>query len=78
MEAIRGSIARFKSNPTPYVQRAKAGAKVIVTKHGRDDFSIQPLGSRPCPLPLGCPEEDATDVDAPAFPSLETGEVDPA
>jgi prevent-host-death family protein len=78
MNAVRVSIAEFKSNPTPYVRRAKSGIKVIVTKHGRDDFSIQPLLTRPSPLPIGCSEEDAVDVDEPAFPSMETGEAEPS
>ena len=39
---VRVPTARFKYNMAPFVEQAKAGAKVIVTNNGTDEFEVVP------------------------------------
>jgi hypothetical protein len=73
MSAVRVPIAKFKENPRPFVELAKAGETVIVTAHGQDDFQVVPSvpgGAPPVSEePLNPDLYRGIDVDEPAFES---------
>jgi len=82
MQAVlRVPTARFKYNMRPLVDQAKAGAVVIVTKAGEDDFQIvpcRPSGPPPVsPTPIDPALYVGIDMNEPAFTSWEDDETAP-
>jgi antitoxin (DNA-binding transcriptional repressor) of toxin-antitoxin stability system len=75
---LRVPTARFKYNMRPLVDQARAGAVVIVTKDGKDDFQVlpcQPSGPPPVSdTPLDPAAYRGVDVDVPGFQSWEDDE----
>lgn len=75
IETLRVKTATFKENPRPYVQQAKHGKKVIVTKDGADDFEVVPCCPVGAPVvsaaPLAAADYAENDMNAPAFASWE-------
>ncbi len=81
MSVVRVPTAKFKYNMRPYVKRAKAGQKIIVTRSGKDDFQVvpcEPAGAPPVSLtPLDPKLFAGIDLDEPAFESWENDESAP-
>jgi antitoxin (DNA-binding transcriptional repressor) of toxin-antitoxin stability system len=73
MQTLRVPIARFKYNMRPFVDQAKAGAEVIITTAGADDFRLVPCISRQCPTGVSVPMDpkayEGINLDEPAFKS---------
>ena len=75
MKAVRVSTARFKYNMRPFVDLAKAGKRVIVTRDGTDDFVVTPCRPKGPPPDLSglvdAQDHAGVDLDEPAFDSRE-------
>jgi phosphoribosylcarboxyaminoimidazole (NCAIR) mutase len=73
MQTLRVPLARFKYNMRPFVNQAKAGAEVIVTNAGADEFRVVPCAARTSPpgvsVPMNPTAYEGVDLDAPAFPA---------
>jgi antitoxin (DNA-binding transcriptional repressor) of toxin-antitoxin stability system len=73
MQTIRVPKAKFKYNMAPFIKQAKAGAKVVVTNDGEDEFIILPCQPHGAPqgisLPMDPKAYEGIDLDEPAFAS---------
>jgi hypothetical protein len=75
IEIVRVNTATFKENPRPFVQQAKHGKRVIVTRDGHDDFEVVPCCPSGAPSVSSCPLNPAdyigVEMNSPAFDSWE-------
>lgn len=75
MQTLRVPTAKFKYNMAPFIKQAKAGAEVIVTNDGDDEFRVVPCQPDFAPKGVSVPMDPkayaGVNLDEPAFKSWE-------